>query len=261
MKIGLVFKSGNVKAENLANEVEKYVGKSGSETVVGDLDRCDFILSLGGDGTLIHAVSKNMDQGIPVMGINTGTLGFLTAVEAQDWKIAVDAVLAGKVFISERLTLEISVGVEKFRAVNEAVIKGLYRVIELEVAVGGEEFLKVFGDGVMVATQTGSTAYSLSSGGPIVDPALDAILVTPVNPIGLPIPSVVLSPDKVIEVDLIKGDGVSLIVDGQEHTKVAVGTKVTVRRDDNTAKLAYLDEGQFLGALNMKFGLAKRIAS
>jgi len=261
MKIGLVHNVGNQKAEKLVGDIEKYVAGAGGETVVGELAGCDFILSLGGDGTLIHAVSKNMEQGIPVMGINTGTLGFLTAVEAQDWKIAVDAVLGGSIFISQRLTLEISVGVEKFRAVNEAVIKGLYRVIELEVAVGGAEFLKVFGDGIMVATQTGSTAYSLSSGGPIVDPALDAILVTPVNPIGLPIPSVVLSPDKVVEIELMKGDGVTLIIDGQEHTKVAVGTKITVSRGRSTARLAYLDEGQFLGALNMKFGLAKRVAS
>lgn len=259
MRIGIVFKDGNRRTQALAVEIKKYVEKSGSEVVSDDnLKSADCILSLGGDGTLIHKACEYIELGEPILGINTGNLGFLTAVEEVDWKLAVEHVLAGKIHVSERISLDISVGGDKFRAVNEAAIKGLYRVVELMVGVRGEEFLKVSGDGVIVATQSGSTAYSLSAGGPIVDPDLDSILVTPINPIGLPIPSVVLAPDEVVDIKVLKGEDVSLIIDGQEHRKISQGEVVRIGRGKYRVKLAYLDKQQFLKALNAKFGLTKR---
>lgn len=262
MKIGIVFKQGNKKAEALSGELGKYVEKSGGETVSADeIKAADYILSLGGDGTLIHKACEYIELGKPILGINTGNLGFLTAVEKVDWRLAVDRVLAGKVFVSERISLDIKVGKDTFRAVNEAAIKGLYRVVELMVSVRGEEFLKVSGDGVIVATQSGSTAYSLSAGGPIVDPDLDSILVTPINPIGLPIPSVVLAPDEVVDIKVLKGEDVSLIIDGQEHRKISQSEVVRIGRGKHRVKLAYLDKHQFLKALNAKFGLGSRVTS
>ena len=260
MKIGIVFKAGNKKAGDLAEVIEKYLGDKQVE-VVGEsnLAGADYILSLGGDGTLIHKACEHAHFGATFVGINTGNLGFLTAVDEADWKKAVDAVLGGKIYVSERISLIVKIGKEEFTAVNEIAIKGLYRVVDLSVSIKGEDFLRISGDGVIVASQTGSTAYSLSSGGPIVDPDLDALLVTPINPIGLPIPSVVLSPKKEVEVEIVKGKDVSLIIDGQEHTKISQSEIVRVWRGKDRVKLGYLSRHHFIGALNAKFGLAGRL--
>ena len=132
-------------------------------------------------------------------------------------------------------------------------------MIELEIRINGERLLKISGDGVIISTQTGSTAYSLSSGGPIVDPGLDCLLMTPINPIGLPIPSVVISPNDEVLVKLVKGDDVSLIIDGQEHTKLKKGEIVKFTKGKFNVKFGYFDKHHFLKSLNAKFGLSGRV--
>src|SRR4030042_3329867 len=259
MKFGIVFKKENQKAREVAGEARKFLRKKGTNVVdESKLKDADYILSFGGDGTLIHKASQFAYLGIPLIGINTGNLGFLTACEVGDWKSYVEKIITGdKIYISKRITLDIEIegSRDKHRAVNEVAVKGLYRVIDLKIIVNSEEFLNVQGDGVIVSTQTGSTAYSLSSGGPIVDSELDCLLVTPINPIGLPIPSVVLSPKDEIEVELTRGDDVSLVIDGQEHQKVKKGQSIKVLKGKWDVKLGYFDEHSFLKALNAKFGL------
>lgn len=258
MRFGIVTKDAN-DTSGLVGKVSAYLKDKGHE-VFGEekLAGCQYILCFGGDGTLIHKACEHAHFGVPFVGINTGNLGFLAAVEADEWKSGIDSLLSGKVFISERMSLSVKVGKELYKAVNEAVVKGLYRVIELNIEVGSERFLKVAGDGLIVSTQTGSTAYSLSSGGPIVDADLNCFLLTPVNPIGLPIPSFVLSPEGKIAVRVEKGSDVSLVIDGQEHAKLTVGQVVEFSRGENNIKLVYFDQHHFLRALNAKFGLSTR---
>lgn len=279
MKLGIVFNEDNKKVQGFAGEIEKYLESEGVEVLgEGSLKKADYILTFGGDGTLIHKASQYADFNIPFIGINTGNIGFLTAVESKDWKEAVEKLVeGGKVFVSERMTLDVAVGSkrvhlggvpratsqihlegEKHRAVNEAVIKGIYRVAELKISINSEEFLKVLGDGVIVATQTGSTAYSLSSGGSIVDPEIDSLIMTFINPIGLPIPSVLFSSNDEIEIEIVKGDDISLIVDGQEHEKLKVGQKIKIVKGKYSVKFGYFDKHQFLKSLNAKFGLSSR---
>ena len=259
MKIGIVFNSESKRAGGLYSQIKDYLKKRGHE-VVGDkeLKEAKYIISLGGDGTLIHRSCEFAPLGIPFVGINTGNIGFLTAVESEDWQIAVDKILEGEVFISKRIILDAKVGKDEFRAINEVVIKSLYRVVDLEIKVNGEEFLKITGDGVIISSQTGSTAYSLSAGGPIVDPALDCLLVTPINPIGLPIPSVVISPGDVVEVGIKKGEDISLVIDGHAHTKLTADQTVSVSRGKYAVRFGYFDKHQFLKSLNAKFGLGSR---
>ena len=259
MKIGIVYKKDNAQTEKLVGEIRKYLDGKAEVVDEGNLAGPDYILVLGGDGTLIHKACELAHFKIPFIGINTGNLGFLTASDSKDWQKAIDHLVFGKkVFVSERMMLDIKVGKEVFRAVNEAVVKGLYRIVDLKLIVNGEPFLKVLGDGVIVSTQTGSTAYSLSSGGPIVDPEVDCLLITPVNPTGLPIPSVVLSPKDEVIIKITKGSDISLVVDGQVHTKLCEGQEVIFKRGLHNLKLGYFKKEQFLKALNAKFGLAGR---
>ena len=258
MKFSLIVSPNNKKAQSITGEVGRYLKKGKHEVLEKPGKDADFVITLGGDGTLLHAACKYADLDVPFCGINVGTLGFLTAEEGDNWKAAIEKLIAGKYFVSERMMIEASAGDRKLRAVNEVVVKGLYRVVDLEINVSGRKFLEVVGDGLIVATQTGSTAYSLSAGGPIVDPGLDSLLLTPINSIGLPIPSVVLSPSDVVEIRLKKGDDVSLIADGQEHTRMEVGDIVKVVRAYKRVKFVYFDEHQFVNSLNAKFGLASR---
>src|SRR3989344_4181210 len=267
MKFGIVVKKGHKRGEVLISKVRPYLKSKGHEVLAEkDFKAADYILTFGGDGTLIHTACEYIELGIPLVGINTGNLGFLTAQDADKWQEAIKNLLSGKVFLSERITIEAQVKPETrnqkpetiYRAINEAAIKSYFRMSELEILIDGGRFLKVLGDGVIIATQTGSTAYSLSSGGPIVDSALDSLLVTPINPIGLPIPSVVLSPQKKISIKVIKGDDVSLIIDGQEHTKLKQGDGVSLRQGKYKVKFGYFDKSHIIRALNAKFGLSGR---
>lgn len=260
MIFGIISAKGNKKAEQLLAQVSKYLISKKHEVKTTDFKGCDFILTLGGDGTLLHVSCKYAQIDAPFVGINVGTLGFLTAEEADNWQEALDRLISGKYVVSERMTIEAMVGDRKLRAVNEIVVRGLYRVVDLGIKLSEENFLGVVGDGVIVSTQTGSTGYSLSSGGPIVDPNLDCLLITPINPIGLPIPSVVLSPEDVVEIEVKKGEDIMLIADGQEHTRLEFGETVRVSRGEHRVRFAYFDRHQFVKSLNAKFGLSGRVA-
>jgi len=269
MKFGLVFAKENKEAQGIAVKIRDYLKIKGHKIFEGDLKGAEVVLVLGGDGTLIHVACEHIELGVPFFGINTGTLGFLTAVEGKDWQEAIERIIKGDYFVSERMTLEASIEANsksqtlnsKFRALNDVVVKGVYRVVDLEIRVNGHDFMTTRGDGVILATQTGSTAYSLSAGGPIIDPNVDCLLVTPINAHGLPIPSVALSPNDAVEIKITAGDDISLIIDGQEHTKISQSQSVKVQRGKYRVKLGYFDKQHFLKALNAKFGLASRLVS
>lgn len=267
MKIGIISSKDIKKAGEIASGVEKSLVGGGQE-IVRDLKDAELIITLGGDGTLLHAACEHIEQGTPFMGINVGTLGFLTAAEADEWQEAIEKIIKGEYFVSERMTIEASIQNSKsqtpnpkFRALNEIVVKGMYRVVNLEITVNGQKFLNTSGDGVIVATQTGSTAYSLSAGGPIVDPEVDSLLITPVNAHGLPVPSVVLSPNDEISVKVVRGNDISLVIDGQEHEEVKMGDEIKIVRGKHRVKLVYFEKDQFLKSLNAKFGLASRLVA
>ncbi|MBI3342214.1 NAD(+)/NADH kinase [Candidatus Curtissbacteria bacterium] len=257
---GIVAAKDNRKAQELLIQVSKYLKSKKQNVVTSDFKNCEVIITLGGDGTLLHVSCKYAHLGVPFLGINVGTLGFLTAEEVDNWQKAIDKLTSGRYVVSQRMTIEATVGDRMLRAVNEVVIRGLYRVVDLGITVSEEKFLEVIGDGVIVATQTGSTGYSLSAGGPIVDPDLNCLQVTPINPIGLPIPSVVLSPDDVVAVRVKKGEEIMLIADGQEHTRLEFGDVVTISRGEYMVKYAYFDRHQFIKSLNAKFGFSGRLA-
>lgn len=260
MKFGLVIAKDNKKAQAIGKLAQSYILEKGHQVFAQDnLSEAEIIIALGGDGTLIHTACKYAPLNVPFLGINVGTLGFLTAREDIHWQMAIDEILQGKHFVSERITIEASFDEQNFRAVNEVVVKGAYRVVDLEIDLDSSRFLEIVGDGVIISTQTGSTAYSLSAGGPIVDPNLDCLLMTPVNSIGLPIPSVVLSPNDTVDIKVIKGEDISFIADGHEHVKVKKGQIVKVTKGKYKVKFVYFDEHQFVKSLEAKFGLKSRM--
>lgn len=260
MKFGIVAAKEYVAARELLEKVSKYIESKNQQVLESRFSGADAILTLGGDGTLIHTACEYADLNVPFFGINAGTLGFLTAAEGSEWKEAIDKIIKADYVISERMMLETRIGQKTLRALNEIVVKGMYRVVDLEILVNGQKFLNIVGDGVIVSTPTGSTAYSLSAGGPIVDAELDSLVVTPISAVGLPIPSVVLSADDEVLINIVKGSDVWLAVDGQEHVRVTEGQSIKIYKGKYRVRFGYFDRQHFLKALNAKFGLSGRLA-
>ena len=208
----------------------------------------DMVLVLGGDGTLLGMADRigEAGSGIPILGVNFGSLGFLTEVTLPELYRSLDAALQGHAFIEERLMLRSitrRAGAD-FRphiALNDAVITkaARSRMIDLSVFVGDEFVTRVKADGLIIGTPTGSTAYNLAAGGPIVQPNVDALLITPIAPHTLTNRPIVIPGSSVVRVqpNMLERDEVSITFDGQEGYELHAGDEVTVRRADSPLRL------------------------
>ncbi len=198
----------------------------------------DLLLVLGGDGTLLAAARVAAPLGIPILPVNMGSLGFLTSFTLEEMYPALNDVMAGNFSSSERVMLEVALlrqgsAVERQTVLNEAVInKGtLARMIEMELAVDADFVCRYRVDGLIVATPTGSTAYSLSAGGPIIHPAVESWVITPICPHTLSGRPVVVRDSSSVEITLSSGtESVFLTLDGQTGIPMHAADKVVLRR-------------------------------
>jgi len=219
----------------------------------------DVVVAVGGDGTIFHAAAAAMLHEKPVLGVNAGRLGFLAQAEGGDLSV-LDDFAAGRYTVEERLVLEVELVCGGHRsscyAVNDAVIckPDFGHVAEIEVRCCGDLVGAYRSDGIIFATPTGSTAYSLSAGGPIADPAVDCIIMTPIAAHSLVARSIVFASDKVLSVtapnDLT--NALYLIVDGQVIDAVTQGTTVTIRKSDCKTRFVCLEGQSFYYILNEK---------
>jgi len=231
------------------------------------VDTCDLIIVLGGDGTYLSIARLMKTSSVPVMGINMGQLGFLTEIKKSEALQTLQEIVRGKAFpISERALLEVTLerkGKKIFQGpvVNDAVIsKGaIARIIGMQVAVNGQWAHTVRADGIIVSTPTGSTAYSLAAGGPIIEPSLGAIVMTPICPHSLTQRPLVLSDQSEVQICLNHRPGhVLLTLDGQDAVDMKEGDIVTVRRfKKHSLKLISSASRDYFSLLRekLKFGM------
>ena len=199
---------------------------------------CDLLVSLGGDGTLLSVARASGTRRVPILGVNLGTLGFLTEVNREELFDALEHVLAGDAEVVSRMRLEVIVrrgGREfaRYQALNEAVVdkSSLSRMIDLEVAADGLAVTTYHADGLIVATPTGSTAYSLSAGGPLILPGTEVMVLTPICPHALTQRPLVLPHSVRVEISVeIRDSEVSLTVDGQQGLALEDGDRIEVAR-------------------------------
>jgi NAD+ kinase len=229
---------------HLDDEAAEWVGRPGvSRAEVGAV--VDFVVVLGGDGTLLSVSRAVGRRPVPVLGVNLGTLGFLTEITREELFPVMERVLAGELRIQRRMRLEVSAHrgsqlLGSFLALNDAVISGaaLARMIDLETRTDGLDVTTYHADGLIVATPTGSTAYSLSAGGPILLPEVEAIVLTPICPHTLTQRPLVLPEGSEIEVVVRwRGEGVQLTADGQEGLALREGDVVRLRRSPHALHL------------------------
>ncbi|HEV3227678.1 MAG TPA: NAD(+)/NADH kinase [Acidimicrobiales bacterium] len=224
-------------------------------------DGCDLAISLGGDGTMLRTVDVVAPKGVPVLGVNVGQLGYLTEVEPTDVFAALERVFKGEHDIEERMMLDVRVdGRVHTLALNECVVEKtpVGRTVRLKVSLDGEFFTTYAADGVIVATPTGSTAYSFSARGPIVDPAHRAMVITPVSPHMLFDRSMVLAPEAAVRLEVVGHRTAMVSADSRQLAELSDGQAVECTAASMPARLVRFGGPDFHRVLKAKFGLSDR---
>lgn len=271
-RVAVVAKRASAEAQEMAGELAAWLERRGLEVVLdaggaggearpvfGQAERHDLAVVLGGDGTLL-SVARRLPAGTPILGVNLGSLGFLSEVGRDEVYPALVGVLAGRFTIESRALLGVELrhaagGVSSFRFINDAVIakSALSRIIQLTVRVDGRLVVSYRSDGLIVSTPTGSTAYNLSAGGPIVHPLLPVALLTPICPHTFSMRPLVVPDGSLIEVTLdTQREEVYLTLDGQEGTSLAFGDTVRVRPSEERVHLVKVSERTFYDSIRDK---------
>ena len=224
-------------------------------------DDIDLLLTLGGDGTLLRAARFLAGRQVPVLGINLGRVGFLTCCATEDMVRALERVAAGEHRIERRMALETytqhGAGQPPWRALNDVVLHkgGFARVVRLSVTVNEEMIAAYAADGIVISTPTGSTAYNLSAGGPVVVPGVESLIVTPISAHTLAVRPVVLPPSAIIEVQAYDGPEELLVtIDGQVGATVPPRDTLVVRRSEAPVLLVRFSEVTFFSRMRRKLG-------
>ncbi|HSR49940.1 MAG TPA: NAD(+)/NADH kinase [Acidobacteriota bacterium] len=229
------------------------------------VEESDFLVVFGGDGTMLSAARSVGASGTPILGVNMGSLGFLTSVRPEELYPALEKVLANDYFLDRRALLKAEVYTdgdepEVYHALNDVVInKGtLARIISMHVTLDDDPITEYLADGLIISTPTGSTAYSLSAGGPILYPELEAFIVTPICPHTLTNRPIVAPSDRAIRVTLKQGEDVTLTIDGQVGVELNPGAEVVCTRSERHIDLLQPGDKTFFDVLRDKLKWGER---
>jgi NAD+ kinase len=276
--VGLFVHSGRPDAVALGRTVGEWLAERGHDLVLddaestllrelahrrlADVSTMALVIAIGGDGTVLRAARWAVGSDADLLGINLGELGYLAEVEPATWHEAVAGYFEGRHRIEERMLVAANVEGRPPLApgLNEVVVEkqALGRTVRLGVSIDGTYFTSYVADGLIVATATGSTAYSLSARGPIVAPSHRALVLTPVSPHSLFDRALVLGPTSTVEVTVLGDRDAALSVDGHEHGLIAVGDSVTITAAPQPARFVTFGRRNFHQILKAKFGLSDR---
>jgi NAD+ kinase len=274
-RVGIVAKVASREAVHTAHELAEWLRRRGLEAALDEAtlrargvegerpfsvrEAYDLVVVLGGDGTLL-SVARTLTPGVPILGVNLGNLGFLTEINRVELYPALVQVLAGQYRVEERSLFEVELRRDggapvSYRVLNDAVItkSALARIIELTLKVDGHLIARFRSDGLIISTPTGSTAYNLSAGGPIVHPLLPVAVLTPICPHALSMRPIVVPDAGPIEVTLeTQREEVYLTLDGQEGTSLGYRDTVHVTRGATSVRLAKVSGRSFYRSLRGK---------
>jgi NAD+ kinase len=278
-RVGFVIKPHAPGVETVLRGLVDYLGERGVLSVLEDAaarklgrargvarealpEKVDLVVVLGGDGTLLSVAHKAARVGVPVMGVNLGRLGFLTEIPVSEARLALDSMLTGEAesVISPRRLIEARCRRKVHLCLNDVVInKGaLSRMVQIAIRIDGKEIAVLKADGVIVSTPTGSTAYSLAAGGPIVQPRVPAVVLSPICPHTLTFRPMVISADSTIGLKLITdGEEVYLTLDGQRGAHLKKNDEVKVRTSPLELKLVSSPKRNYFDLVKEKLGWAE----
>jgi NAD+ kinase len=286
MRLGFLLKRGKPEARELAASIARVLTDRGSTVTVLPEDEgtvpgaavvdpaalgasIDVLAVLGGDGTFLYGASLVADHGVPIFGVNLGSLGFITPYARGETAAAIEDLVAGRLPVEERIRLAVTIrpvpgqvnaAREPTRsAVNDAVLtqRSIARLLDLEARLDGAEIATYKADGLIVSTPTGSTAYTLAAGGPILTPDVQAMVLTPICPHTLTHRPLVFRPDARLEIRNASDGPVTLTIDGQWGYELAGGASIEVRRAAQPLRV-YRSPRGFFGILREKFRWGER---
>ncbi len=282
-KVGFFVHTGKEHAQQVVSEVSELLKKAGVEPIVPDeqahalgiprtgigtaemVEIVDLVLVLGGDGTLLSAAHTPKIENVPLLAINIGNLGFLTDASLDELKPTLQATLRGDYRIEHRMMLEVFVNSQSPHpfhayALNDVVIRHYTRLIELDAYIDGELFIPYNADGLIIATPSGSTGYSLACGGTIVAPQLEAILLTPIAPHSLTVRPFIANGDAQIKVEMHSTyESLDLFIDGQRETHTLTReAEIKVQKAKRTIQLIRSQSHSYYKALREKLMLGER---
>jgi NAD+ kinase len=225
-----------------------------------ELGTADMVIAFGGDGTILRVARMAADTKVPILGVNMGSKGFMAELEQEDIGLIPKAV-SGDYVIERRMMLDVTLTrdgtvIHSDFALNDVVVAGMTKVIDLTLYGDGQKISHFSGDGTVVATPTGSTAYSMAAGGPIVEPSADNILVTPICAHVLAARAFVMASDRIVSVELgaVKANPAYLTVDGGVYLNLTSGDIITVRKSTKETLLVRLSDRSFYKKVNEKLG-------
>jgi NAD+ kinase len=224
------------------------------------LNGADMVIAFGGDGTILRVARMAAEEKVPVLGINMGSKGFMAELEQEDIGLILN-VVRGEYALERRMMLDVALSrdgsvIHRDFALNDVVVAGITKVIDLTLYGDGKKITHFSGDGTIVSTPTGSTAYSMAAGGPIVEPEADNIIVTPICAHVLAAKAFVLASDRVVSVELgaVKTNPAYLTVDGGAYLELVSGDVITVRKSAKETLLIHLSNRSFYKKVNEKLG-------
>ena len=239
----------------LEKETAKIAGQKSDYSTAQLAAKSDLLIVLGGDGTILNVAGQLGDVMKPIFGINVGSLGFLTCVSSDDYRKAVQSIAKGEIAFTERTLLDVTAGGKTSIGLNDVVLSRgeVSRLVRLRTRVNGEVLTEFNADGLIIATPTGSTAYSLSAGGPIMTPESGVFVITPICPHVLTNRSIIVGEDSLIEIEVTERDyPVFLTVDGRDPARMDVGSVVTIRKAKRALPLAVMPDVSFFSVVRQK---------
>jgi NAD+ kinase len=269
-RVGIVHKVSSAEASETATYVARFLENKGILVLVdeGEIGRsAELVVVLGGDGTLIHAQSLLAGRLVPILGVNMGSLGFMTEVPQDELYPMLELVLAGKAKVSDRMKLRVHLHrggtaerILDAEVLNDVVIakSSLSRMAELDTRCSGDFVTTYKADGVIVATPTGSTAYALAANGPIMYPTMRGVIIAPICPHTLTQRPLVVPDDENIEIVLANEAEVYLTLDGQKGLPLQRGDRVQVKQSPNRVLLVRNPQIDFFGILRAKLRWGER---
>ncbi len=268
-KVGILYHPIKKNAITLANELAKFLASKGLSTWVcsaWEEDKAcalandtDLILTTGGDGTILHAAQVAVSNQTPITGVNLGKLGFMTELKAEEAKDKLSSLLGGKGWIDERAMIEAEVSqkdgaAQTYYALNDVVVArgAIARMINVEASVDGESLTTYKADGVIVATATGSTGYSLAVGGPILHPQAKEFVLLPISPHLSSAYSLVLPATATVKLQVITFHQATLSIDGIINLPLSDGASITVKHSAHKTRFLRIYPRDFYGYLEQK---------
>jgi len=259
MKIGILVKDEKCElVEKFVKELEKFGIKSGFIGEKAD-NTVSLIVVFGGDGTILSSAPTAINSGVPIVTVNTGTVGFLSGYEVSDIEQLAKEIADNKLEFSTRTLIDIEFKGQKFTALNDAVIerdkayKGHSVISKIALKIGGKSVYDLSSDGIIIASPTGSTAYSLSAGGVILTPDINSFIATPICSHSLSTRPIVYNDAEIVEVTLSDGADCILSSDGRPVAEIKQGETVKISKSEKTLKIA-VGKYDFFGKIKHKLG-------